>query len=406
MWRSSSSRKVFQLWLATAATLLCVCTRALSQQAVEAGATLHVYTNLLQIPVLILGPRRQALPPIEPGKFLLRVGNEPVFHPRVRVEGEDPITLAVLIDGAFDGPTLPQLSESLAAMARDQLHGQDRIALYGLDGCKLRRTSELRPPDANIVRAAVGALEAFPPFVHRWHGDKCDNPVPLWDALSWVSQSLRGEPGRRVVLVITNGADGGSKLGPDEARLVATRNGVAVFSLAERFRVREQSTSSRVGSFGDGTSALSYVSEGTGGMVMEMRRNGVTETLARFPQILRERYILEFSRPAGMTAGSHTLVVSVGQPRDFIRSAGTSMPVADPETPDPGVEHGKLGAIHDPEQPSPAAEAEKADAPERVVLAAPRTASATPVAPLRSPVADPTDITNDVQPSTTNPGKP
>jgi hypothetical protein len=410
MQQSSTLRKMFPLWLASAATLLCVCTPAASQQKVEEVATLHVYTNLLQIPVLILSQKHQALPPIEPGKFLLHVGNDPPFHPRVRLEGEDPVTLAVLIDGSFDGPNLPELGESLAAMARDQLHRQDRIALYGMDGCKLRRTSALLPPDANLVRTAVQKLEAFPPYVHRWRGQKCDNPTRLWDALSLVNQFLQGEPGRRVVLVITNGVDGGSKLGADEARLVATRNGVAVFAVAERSRVRMGYVSSpSVSVGGNVTSGLAYIAEGTGGMVMETTRNNVAETLTRFPELLRGRYILEFSRPIGMTAGAHFLTVSVGQPKDFIRPAGTSMPVADPEAPDPSVQHGKLGEVRDPVDPpkTDATQAEPAPAtPDHAVPAAPHTMKLPVLTPVRKPVADPTDISDDVQSAATNPGRP
>ena len=343
MQRKSPTRNAVRRWLSIGVVLLCVCTQAVSQQKVEAGTTLHVYTNLLQIPVLILNSGHQPVPFIEPDKFLLHIDRNPPFRPRVRLEGEDPITLAVLIDGASEGPKLLDLSENLASMAHDQLHRQDRIAFYGLDGCKLRRTSTLRSPDANTVRAAVKTLEAVPPYVHHWHGEKCESPIALWDALAWVSHSLQGEPGRRVILVITNGADGGSRLTADETRLVATSNGVAVFALAERYKVHQGDLPSNAVLGGNtASSALAFVSEGSGGMVMESTRKDLDTTLARFPQLLRERYIVEFSRPAGMTAGQHSLIVTVGQSKDFIRNAGTSMPVADPEVADPAVQHGAV----------------------------------------------------------------
>ena len=355
-------RCALSVWLSVAAAM--VVARAIPQQTVEQGATLHVYTNLLQIPVLILSSKRQELPPIEAENFLLRLGDDPPFHPRVRLEGEDPITLAVLIDGTFYGPRLPQLAESLAAMARNQLHRQDRIAFYGLDGCKLRRTSLLRSPDAEVVRAAVQALEEIPPYQHRWHGEKCDNPMLLWDSVAWVCESLHGEPGRRVVLAITNGEDGGSRLTPDDARRVATRDGVAVFSLAEHLKVSRQNWSAHVSLGGtEIESALAYITEFDGGMVMETTRNNVDGTLAHFTQLLRGRYILEFSRPKGLNS-DRTLNVSVGQPRDFIRSAGTSLPTAEPEAPDPSVEHGKLSDVHDVADSAPATEKAEPQTPE------------------------------------------
>ena len=399
MQRKTPLCRALQASLATAAALLALCSQATSQQAVQAGATLRVYTNLLQIPVLILNGKHQPVPPIQADKFLLHIDNDAPFRPRVRLEGEDPITLAVLIDGATDGPKLPRLAEGLAAMARTDLHAQDRVTLYGLDGCKLRRTLGLRRTDPQTVLAAAQALQNVPPFVHHWRGEKCASPIALWDAVAWVAQALQGEPGRRVLLVVSNGADGGSKLEADAVRSTATLNGVAIFSMAERFKITPGIFTRNAAIGPDITSALAYISEGTGGMVMETTRSTVVDTLARFPALLRGRYIVEFSRPAGITSGQHALKVTVGQPKDFIRAAGTSMPVADPVARDPAVQHGTL----DPAFRLEASDAEAGDpAPPHVgePVAPPQAPVASPVvpAPAGKPVADPLDVTEEARP--------
>ena len=48
-----------------------------------------------------------------------------------------------------------------------------------------------------------------------------------------------------------------------------------------------------------------------------------------------------------MTAGSHVIQVSCGQPHDFIRAAGTSVPVVDPFAPDSTVQHGVSADVSD-----------------------------------------------------------
>jgi hypothetical protein len=89
-----------------------------------------------------------------------------------------------------------------------------------------------------------------------------------------------------------------------------------------------------------GPSDLAIVSESSGGMVLETDPRDLKVTLARVMQLVRGRYIVEFTRPPGMEGGQHLLKVAIGQPQYFIRAAGTSMPVEDPTRQDPTVEHG------------------------------------------------------------------
>ena len=60
--------------------------------------TLHVYTNVLQIPTLVLSPDLGPVKGrIEENKFSVRVDSGPWFRAtHVRREGDDPISLAIL----------------------------------------------------------------------------------------------------------------------------------------------------------------------------------------------------------------------------------------------------------------------------------------------------------------------
>jgi hypothetical protein len=56
----------------------------------------------------------------------------------------------------------------------------------------------------------------------------------------------------------------------------------------------------------------------------------LAETLTRFTQTVRERYIVEFPRPLNSTP-EHGLQVKIEKSEDdFIRSAGISVPMQDP----------------------------------------------------------------------------
>jgi hypothetical protein len=62
--------------------------------------TLHVYENLIQIPTLVLGPNPERLKtPIAEKRFSVRIDNGPWFRAaHVRMEGDDPISLSILLD--------------------------------------------------------------------------------------------------------------------------------------------------------------------------------------------------------------------------------------------------------------------------------------------------------------------
>ncbi len=65
----------------------------------EAIPTLHVYANLIQIPVVVLSPFHMPLAPIAPSRFSISLDSGPQFRPtHVRTEGDDPISLSILLD--------------------------------------------------------------------------------------------------------------------------------------------------------------------------------------------------------------------------------------------------------------------------------------------------------------------
>jgi hypothetical protein len=68
----------------------------------------------------------------------------------------------------------------------------------------------------------------------------------------------------------------------------------------------------------------------SGGAVLLSPPSALNSTLHRFVTLVRERYIVEFPRPANATAGIHVQQVRVEKSNDFIRPAGISVPIPDP----------------------------------------------------------------------------
>jgi len=293
--------------------------------------TLHVYTNLIQIPTLVLGPyREQIRKPIAESRFSVSIDNGPWFRAtHVRQEGDDPISLAILLDVSGDSAELmPKISDAIAGLAPLSLHPKDSVSIYALD-CALARSWNNAPADNEGLKVAVdAALQFWTTRMHKKHERNCQQSVHLWDALAYVIAAGDRALGRQVILVVSDGRDKGSTRSWNEVRVFAQAGGVAVFGISD---IPAYATgTSRMFPQLDRKNPFQSLCELTGGMVLLTSSRSFEETLKRFTSMLRERYIVEFPRPGNSTAGQHGMEVKIAKGGgDFIRSSGISVPLPD-----------------------------------------------------------------------------
>jgi hypothetical protein len=288
--------------------------------------TLHVYTNLMQIPVLVLSAYRTPMAPIAPSKFSVSIDSGPRFRPtHVRLEGDDPISLSILLDAReSDEELLPKIDSAIAELASVSLQPHDRVSLYALD-CTLAQSLNGASVGQDTMKGAVDlALQSWTYLRKTRHAPRCKSGMHLWDALTLIVQDTYEIPGRHVILAVTDGSDQGSKTTWDQVRSLAQTTGVAIFGLAYEtvgsgpFQSRSYEND------------FNSVCELSGGMVLTSTRRDEERTLKRFLSMVRGRYIVEFPRPSNSTAGRHDFLVTIDKSAAFIRPAGISVPVADP----------------------------------------------------------------------------
>lgn len=305
--------------------------------------TLHVYVNTVQVPVLVLGPNQDRVGPIATNRFSVSFDSGPSFPvAHARLEGDDPISLAILLDvSGHSAGLMRNASDGIAGLAPNWLHPHDNVSIYSL-GCKLTRSAEV-PAEASTLKRAVD--DALAPSQNRTpdkHARRCQQTIHLWDALVYATNQLRGLPGRRVILVLTDGKDEGSRNTWNELRLFAQTSAVAVFAVRS---TKAASLETPEGTAVDSSYAirqiwpnfgrsmedpLNSVCQLSGGMVFTTDERSLAKTLQRFTSIVRGRYIVEFPRPNG-TSGPHDMQVRVNKGADyFIRPTGISVPIADP----------------------------------------------------------------------------
>jgi hypothetical protein len=334
--------------LILAAVIAALSGTALTAQVVSPAAdggvpTLHVYTNLVQVPTLVLTMNQDLIDkPIAENRFSVSIDSGRWFRAtHVRREGDDPVSLSILLDVSGDAAGLmPKMEDALGKLVPSSLHWRDRVSVYALD-CTLRRSLDDAPANNVLLRTAVGAaLEPWKQHKRNKPGKGCELKGHLWDGLGAVAVALSERPGRRVILVVTDGRDTGSRNSWDAVRYFAQTKGIAIFAL------NFTPASLGIESIGRGRGgylpsggrsspvekSLTSVCELSGGVVMRMsERTDLSKSLERFVTMLRERYIVEFPRPGNSTAGEHGLEVKIDKGvYIIIRPSGVSMPLPDP----------------------------------------------------------------------------
>jgi len=291
--------------------------------------TLHAYSNLVQVPTLVLDKALQPMAPIAERRFFVRFDGGPRFRvTHARLEGDDPISLAILLDVRQPFPLLMEKFDAAAgALAPLSLTARDHVSIYSV-GCNLVRSVGDAPADSATLQQGVeqALLQWRARAADREKGG-CQSPWNLWDALTSVTHGMREARGRRVILAVTDGVDRGSKNTWSGLREDVQEDGVAIFGLMRAVDV--------FGSFHSGFPSnkdnFGSLCEVSGGMVMVGTEKTVAEGLKQFASLVRGRYIVEFPRPFSTTTGIHEMNITIDKMDAEIRPAGVSVPVDDPE---------------------------------------------------------------------------
>jgi VWFA-related protein len=301
--------------------------------------TLHVYANLTQVPTLIMDPDGKPVPQLARDKFFVSLDSGPLFHPpQLRVEGDDPISLAIIIDDSGDESNfISNIAETLAKLAPKDLHPKDNVSIYAID-CKAVESVDEAPASSEVIRGAVSSVLAAPTLHGQKRKPSCAGSVHLWDIMAHAAQRLGEMPSRRVILVISLGMESGSATDLDSLIYLAQSKSVAIFGLrdvdefAYQRSFHDQSTRglSGVSTHGYPQDRLSILAAATGGLIYNRRHPQIEDALHSFVAALRDRYIVEFPRPDNGIPGAHQIAITVpSKPNFILRYTGASMPLPD-----------------------------------------------------------------------------
>ena len=324
---------------ASALAILCGCAFvSFAQEAAPEGAppplhTLHVYTNLAQVPVLALSLQQTPLfGKLDLTRFRISLDSGPPFAPTyVRQEGDDPLALAVLIDTTqARADLLPHLPAAVAALAKNTLTAQDRVSVYANDCSFMQTGYALSATSDRLVKSLAAAVEPWIYRDKRLGTGRCEPTISFSQAVNSALAGLAAQTGRRVLLVVTDGSTADAM---DHFKLIiqnAQRNSIAVFGLSmessARLAVRPRSVYLLDLNRSSGVEdRFRLLCELSGGLRLYAEPRDLKGSLKDFIGTLRARYILEFPRGREDQAGTHSFAVTYTRQHLYLAPTGITM---------------------------------------------------------------------------------
>jgi VWFA-related protein len=195
----------------------------------------------------------------------------------LRSSEEDPVTIGIAIDSSASmaGKQMYVIRAAAEFLGR-ALREQDEAFVVSFDTDA--RLVHARSRDTNSLRASV--MNLIPA-----------GGTSIFDGVTFALQQLQGIPGKRALLVFSDGREGTSSASARECGRLARALGVPVYLI--------------VPPGGERTShALADIAEATGGtMLFATPADKIGEMSDRLADEVRGQYVLSFTRPAGIRAG-------------------------------------------------------------------------------------------------------
>lgn len=274
------------------------------EPAIEDEATIRLGTRLVNVLFSAQDKLNRYLNDLAPGEIEILENGQRQEIFTFKKEFDLPLTLAMLIDvSGSERYTLPLLKDAGGNFIESVLRGgKDTAAVIKFEGeatvvqgltsnpARVRRGLEeisfVAPPPASIFGGAT------PPI----NGGSRQGGTSLWDSIvATCSDLLAREPGRKTVILLTDGQDTTSRMKIGDAIDEALRAEVVIYAIG-------------IGDPGMGgvnEGALKRISEATGGRAVFPRRaRELDQAFLQLEQDLRQQYLLAYEPTNEATDGT------------------------------------------------------------------------------------------------------
>lgn len=270
----------------------CVASPQEQNPADQPTTTLRVSTDVVNVLAVVKDKKGRLIPSLTKDDFELSEDGTPQQIKYFSRETDTPLTLGILVDTSGSEQTmLPVLQREANAFVRQVIRPKDLAFVMHFD-LEVELLQDFTSDPARLERAinetrintgGGGVLPGTFPGVSP-------GGTHFYDAVYLAAHDmLRNEIGRKVIIVLTDGVDQGSKEDLDTALEYAQKSDVVIYSIMVQDPGFDQG-------FSGGGSVLNKLSKRTGGEVIRARRD--KDLAVAFQQIakeLRTQYLLGYT---------------------------------------------------------------------------------------------------------------
>ncbi len=238
---------------------------------------------VVPITAVVRNSRNQLVRDLARGDFEVREEGE--LRPIVEFRSSDngPVSIAVLFDtsGSMRGPNLDKGIGIVDRLLDAMRHEADEVALFTFD--KTLRQETPFTNEVDLIRCGMDAMSAW-------------GLTSIYDAVADAADEVaeRAPGNRRVVIVVTDGADTSSTFSPAEASARASAIDVPVYVIDVAPGQRHAAVAPRVDD-----ASLAHLAFSTGGDVRRlMPGESMDVTIAALMSELRQQYVLAIESAA------------------------------------------------------------------------------------------------------------
>ena len=266
------------------------------QEPPPTGGTLKVTTEVVNVYAVVRQKNGRLIPDLNKDDFLVEEDQTPQVIRYFSREADTPLTMGILVDTSPSQSRVLEVEKSEAeAFLRDVMRPKDLTFVLHFDvEVELLQdfTSDIHRLDKAIEENEIngGGIRTTPGTFPS--GDS-GGATHLYDAVYLSAHELlKNEVGRKVLILLTDGEDQGSRVRLEAALEAAQKSDVIIYSI----EISDRGFYSRRGMGYGGDSVLRKLGEETGGRVIQA--NNANDTSLAFQQIaneLRTQYLLGYT---------------------------------------------------------------------------------------------------------------
>lgn len=180
-------------------------------------------SSVTRVEVAVAGPGGQAAPGLTREDFHVSIDGAPATLASL-AGPEEPLTIVLLFDVTDSLTNYGDIGREIERSFVKALTPKDRVRIGGI-GSRLRLSPRFTSDVREIVRDGRAAI--------RFPRRERSGPSPIWDAMAEAIRVLAPEPGRRVIILVSDARASGNSIGAQEVVERAVAAGIVVSGLSD-----------------------------------------------------------------------------------------------------------------------------------------------------------------------------